>query len=114
MIADGFTNLYVDPTQFIWPSVMLGTLTASLVLLGNSLRDAFEGAKLKPSKASAPRAITPTRDSIHGSAADLLSVDDLAIAYPTPAGQLRDVVKGVSLKLRAGETLGLVGESGSG
>jgi peptide/nickel transport system permease protein len=83
-------------------------------LLGNSLRDAYEGAKLKPSKATVPRAITPTRDSIHGSAADLLSGDDLAIAYPTPAGQLRDVVKGVSLKLRAGETLGLVGESGSG
>lgn len=119
MIADGFTNLYVDPTQFIWPSVMLGTLTASLVLLGNSLRDAFEGAKLKPSKASAPaaitpRTITPARDSIQGQAADLLSVDDLAIAYPTPAGQLREVVKGVSLSLRAGETLGLVGESGSG
>ncbi len=53
MIADGFTNLYVDPTQFIWPSVLLGTLTASLVLLGNSLRDAFEGVKLKPSKLAA-------------------------------------------------------------
>lgn len=114
MIADGFTNLYVDPTQFIWPSVMLGTLTASLVLLGNSLRDAFEGAKLKPSKTSARGAITPTRENIPGSPADLLLVDDLAIAYPTPSGQQREVVKGVSLSLRAGETLGLVGESGSG
>ena len=114
MIADGFTNLYVDPTQFIWPSLLLGTLTASLVLLGNSLRDAFEGVKLKPSKLVAPKLTTNTRQTADGTSADLLSVTDLVIAYPTPSGQLKEVVKGVALNLRAGETLGLVGESGSG
>ncbi|ASN22448.1 ABC transporter [Arthrobacter sp. YN] len=114
MIADGFTNLYVDSTQFIWPSVMLGTLTASLVLLGNSLRDAFEGVKLKPSKVSTPTAARSTEENPSDETTDLLSVKDLVIAYPTPSGALREVVKGVNLTLRAGETLGLVGESGSG
>ncbi|MDR6436626.1 peptide/nickel transport system permease protein [Paenarthrobacter nicotinovorans] len=115
MIADGFTNLYVDPTQFIWPSVMLGTLTASLVLLGNSLRDAFEGVRLTPVKARAAQAgRTPAKDAVQGSTTDLLSVRDLGIAYPTPSGELKEVVKGVELTLQAGETLGLVGESGSG
>ncbi|WP_258141890.1 MULTISPECIES: dipeptide/oligopeptide/nickel ABC transporter permease/ATP-binding protein [unclassified Arthrobacter] len=115
MIADGFTNLYVDPTQFIWPSVMLGTLTASLVLLGNSLRDAFEGVKLTPVKARAAQAgRTPAKDAVQGSTTDVLSVRDLGIAYPTPSGELKEVVKGVELTLQAGETLGLVGESGSG
>ncbi|WP_338069293.1 ATP-binding cassette domain-containing protein [Streptomyces antimycoticus] len=44
----------------------------------------------------------------------LLTVDDLAIAYPTPTGELKEVVSGVTLSVAAGETLGLVGESGSG
>ncbi|MDR7159842.1 dipeptide/oligopeptide/nickel ABC transporter permease/ATP-binding protein [Arthrobacter sp. BE255] len=114
MIADGFTNLYVDPTQFIWPSVVLGTLTASLVLLGNSLRDAFEGVKLKPSKRATPHVQAQGRNARDEKSDDLLSVEDLVIAYPTPSGQLNEVVKGVTLSLRAGETLGLVGESGSG
>jgi peptide/nickel transport system permease protein len=114
MIADGFTNLYVDPTQFIWPSVLLGTLTASLVLLGNSLRDAFEGVKLKPSTLAAPDVQAQSRNANDEKSDDLLSVEDLVIAYPTPSGQLNEVVKGVTLSLRAGETLGLVGESGSG
>ena len=113
MISDGFTNLYVDPTQFVWPSVLLGLLTASLVLLGNSLRDAFEGVRLKPSKIAAPQVAGTTREASEGPD-ELLSVQDLAIAYPTPSGQLKEVVKGVTLSLRAGETLGLVGESGSG
>jgi peptide/nickel transport system permease protein len=39
MIASGFRNLYVAPTQFLWPSLLLGVITASLVLLGNALRD---------------------------------------------------------------------------
>ncbi|MGO4428546.1 ATP-binding cassette domain-containing protein, partial [Streptomyces sp. MCAF7] len=44
----------------------------------------------------------------------LLTVEDLAIAYPTPTGELKEVVSGVTLTLEAGQTLGLVGESGSG
>ncbi|TLM83718.1 dipeptide/oligopeptide/nickel ABC transporter permease/ATP-binding protein [Pseudarthrobacter sp. NamE2] len=114
MIADGFTNLYLDPTQFIWPSILLGTLTASLVLLGNSLRDAFEGVKLKPSKLAEPTLKSESAVVGDVEAAELLSVKDLVIAYPTPSGQLKEVVKGVSFSLHAGETLGLVGESGSG
>lgn len=114
MISDGFTNLYVEPTQFIWPSLLLGALTSSLVLLGNSLRDAFEGVKKKPSTTTAPRRKTVTPEAISSTSAELLLVDNLAIAYPIPSGQLKEVVKGISLTIQAGETLGLVGESGSG
>ena len=47
------------------------------------------------------------------SAAPILQVRDLAIFYETPAGDVR-AVDGIDLDLFAGETLGIVGESGCG
>jgi len=43
----------------------------------------------------------------------LLEVRDLRVSFATPAGAVR-AVAGVNFDLRAGETLGLVGESGCG
>ncbi|MDH6493199.1 dipeptide/oligopeptide/nickel ABC transporter permease/ATP-binding protein [Streptomyces sp. SAI-127] len=113
MISEGFTNLYEEPLQFLWPSLVLGIITASLVLLGNALRDALEGGRPKPVRIVTATGYRPP--AAEGEAVtQLLSVDDLAIAYPTPTGELKEVVSGVTLSVAAGETLGLVGESGSG
>ncbi|MFI1029985.1 dipeptide/oligopeptide/nickel ABC transporter permease/ATP-binding protein [Streptomyces sp. NPDC020951] len=117
MISEGFANLYETPMQFIWPSLMLGVINASFVLLGNSLRDALDRGRPKPAKITTParpRTVNGADSTVGSPAAHLLTVEDLAIAYPTPSGELREVVSGVSLSLDAGETLGLVGESGSG
>ncbi|MEU3617952.1 dipeptide/oligopeptide/nickel ABC transporter permease/ATP-binding protein [Streptomyces sp. NPDC006872] len=123
MIAEGFDNLYTEPMQFVWPSLVLGVMTSCLVLFGNSLRDALEGAKPKPTRTAAPVGVrtragadeTRSGDAVHqASTRNRLSVEDLTIAYPTPSGELKEVVRGVTLSLDAGETLGLVGESGSG
>ena len=48
-----------------------------------------------------------------GDAAPLLEIRDLVTAFHTPAGRL-PAVDGVSLSIRRGRTLGLVGESGCG
>ncbi|QUS35291.1 ABC transporter ATP-binding protein [Falsirhodobacter algicola] len=44
----------------------------------------------------------------------MLSIRDLDVHFPTPAGHVVRAVDGVSLTLKPGETVGLVGESGSG
>ncbi|MDF2993670.1 MAG: transporter, partial [Microbacterium sp.] len=116
MIASGFRNLYIAPTQFLWPSIGLGLITASLVLFGNSLRDALEGSKPQPAKVGAGQRVA-TEDlgeERERAAGSLLDIRDLAIAYPRPDGKLNEVVHGVSLTVPRGKVVGLVGESGSG
>ncbi|MFC4376223.1 ATP-binding cassette domain-containing protein [Nocardia halotolerans] len=115
MIADGFINLYVDPLHFVWPSLMLGFITASLVLFGNALRDTLASeSRRKPVKiaATAPQPVTDSENT--PTPTTLLTVRDLTISYPSPSGELKEVVSGVSFHVDSGETLGLVGESGSG
>ncbi|QFG26928.1 dipeptide/oligopeptide/nickel ABC transporter permease/ATP-binding protein [Actinomadura sp. WMMB 499] len=115
MISEGFQNLYQEPLQFVWPSLLLGVMNAALVLFGNALRDTLQGAQPKPSKVvPAPAGRAAPAANTAPAAGGLLTVEDLAIAYPTPSGGLEEVVSGVTLNLSSGETLGLVGESGSG
>ncbi|MDR7113702.1 peptide/nickel transport system permease protein [Microbacterium trichothecenolyticum] len=121
MLSSGFQNMYVYPLQFMWPAILWGLMSASLVLLGNSLRDALEGERPKAAKlggrarsASAAAAGGASVGADGPDAPPVLSIDDLRLGYPRPDGTVREILKGVSLELRSGETLGLVGESGSG
>jgi peptide/nickel transport system permease protein len=116
MIGEGFRNYYVDPWQFVWPAALLGVLTSALVLFGNSLRDALEGARptARRIETAAVLAGAAQPDPSDRASAALVQVEDLAVSYPTPSSGLNPVLSGVSLEIRAGETLGLVGESGSG
>ena len=117
MIGDGFANLYRAPLQFVWPSLALGILTASLVLFGNALRDALEGARPRPVRD--PRAEQAAAAPVAGGMAlrgaePLLVIEHLAVAYRSPSGEPTEVVSDVSFVLESGVTMGLVGESGSG
>ncbi|MCH9764913.1 MAG: ABC transporter ATP-binding protein, partial [Alphaproteobacteria bacterium] len=67
--------------------------------------------------AAEPKGKPPKQD---GSAPLIMTTDDLRVWFPIKKGLLRKTVDhvkavdGLSLKLRAGQTLGVVGESGSG
>ncbi|MGP9746564.1 ATP-binding cassette domain-containing protein [Brachybacterium sp. AOP29-B2-41] len=117
MISSGFRNLYIAPTQFLWPSLLLGVITACLVLLGNSLRDTLEGSTPAAHKLSAGQKVAADAAVAEAAAEDsgaILSIRGLTIAYPGVDGTLKEVVRGIDLTLAAGDVLGLVGESGSG
>lgn len=114
MISSGFRNLYIAPTQFLWPSLLLGVITASLVLLGNALRDTLEGSKPKPVKVGSGQRVAAEAAVTSQDSTALLEITDLAIAYPAPDGRLIEVVRDVSFSVDPGEVVGVVGESGSG
>jgi peptide/nickel transport system permease protein len=121
MVSDGFRNLYVAPLHVLWPSLMLGLMTMSFVLLGNAYRDALESPTYLSRAARAKvradrRKREPRDDSGHApqESGHLLEVRDLSIAYPNAHGDFTTVVRNVSLTVDRGEVLGLVGESGSG
>lgn len=116
MTSDAFANFYADPIQVLWPSAALGLLTASVVLFGNSLRDALQGAR---PRAMILRSRVPDRmiksDPVRdGAGVALLEVRNLAITYRSAEGQQSEVVSNVDITVHAGEVMGLVGESGSG
>ncbi|GAA3100616.1 peptide/nickel transport system permease protein [Kribbella aluminosa] len=110
MLQDAFTNIYTSPVAIWWPGTTIALTVASLVLLGNAIRDVIQRTE-RPRKPPSPPKVAPTAPDT----ADLplLRITDLSVGYPSPDGY-REVVHGVDLDVRQGEVMGLVGESGSG
>jgi oligopeptide/dipeptide ABC transporter ATP-binding protein len=54
------------------------------------------------------------RDDVGGAATTILDVADLWVGFPSYGEQTLRALKGIDLRIEAGETIGLVGESGSG
>lgn len=112
MMSEGFSQIYNAPQLLFWPALFLGLMTAALVMLGNSIRDAIDpraqtqvkSKRWRPSQLPAPA----------GGPERLLAIQGLTVAYPLREGGTRTVVDGVSLTVDRGEVVGLIGESGSG
>jgi ABC-type dipeptide/oligopeptide/nickel transport system ATPase component/ABC-type dipeptide/oligopeptide/nickel transport system permease subunit len=120
MLNDGFGKLYVQPLLVIWPSLMIALVCLAFTLIANSLRDALEGTTATKRRRKETVGAEETKQMPLGAAATLgdgtdvlLAVRDLKIGYHSPRGTT-EVVHGVSLDVRRGEVLGLIGESGSG
>lgn len=117
MLTDAFNNIYVAPAQLAWPAVALGLVTGSFTLISIGLRDALEGTIARPRRKRAVHDRVPNEQMSHQVDTEmnptLLSIENLSISYGEKGAE-STVVRKVSLRVRAGETVGVVGESGSG
>jgi ABC-type dipeptide/oligopeptide/nickel transport system ATPase component/ABC-type dipeptide/oligopeptide/nickel transport system permease subunit len=117
MLQLAFKDLYRNPQNVWWPAVTISLVILTLVLLGNVIRDTMQATShQKPLNARTRRALAARlRETVPAAPAQgvLLDVRDLRVGYPS-GGDVKDVVRGVSLSVRPGEIHGLVGESGSG
>jgi ABC-type dipeptide/oligopeptide/nickel transport system ATPase component/ABC-type dipeptide/oligopeptide/nickel transport system permease subunit len=126
MLSDGFRNVYLNPLLLVWPTIAIMITIASLVLLGNAVRDALEdGQKIRAKRTPAAdpsvvaavarvgrRNTAPAVEA--GTERHLLKVSGLAVGYPQADGSIKKVVDDVSFHIDRGEVLSIVGESGSG
>jgi peptide/nickel transport system permease protein len=117
MVRDGSDNISFQPWLLIPTGLAIALTVVCLGLIGDAIRDINEerwaGTPIR--RPGRSRAARSTRDLAAGDAeaAALLSARDISVAFPAQQGEQR-VVERVSFDLHAGETLGIVGESGCG
>ncbi|MEU1515629.1 dipeptide/oligopeptide/nickel ABC transporter permease/ATP-binding protein [Streptomyces sp. NPDC005811] len=121
LIAEASKNIGTDPWLLVPSGFMIISFVLALGLLSDGLRDTLAEryappADQPPSRRRAARRslLRAPRASSTAPAEDaLLSVRGLTVALPVD-GTPTDVVRDVSFDLRAGEVLGIVGETGCG
>ncbi|QXJ26446.1 dipeptide/oligopeptide/nickel ABC transporter permease/ATP-binding protein [Actinomadura graeca] len=125
MVADASTVMNQQNWMLVPTGAAVACTVIALVLLGDGVRDATAEGWARPSSGTR---IRPSRDAAKEGARGprakgappvdgppvLLRVDGLTVAFPGPGGRPTPVIDDVSFELRAGETLGIVGESGCG
>jgi peptide/nickel transport system permease protein len=114
MLGEARSALITAPHTSIVPGVMILLIVMSVNLLGDGIRDALD-PRLRSGALSRPMATTRVeRRSVPAPTGEgLLRIDELETQFHIGARIYR-AVNAVSLDLKPGECLGLIGESGSG
>ncbi|GAW35862.1 putative D,D-dipeptide transport ATP-binding protein DdpD [Roseovarius sp. A-2] len=114
MLGEARSALITYPHVSVIPGLMIFLIVMSVNLLGDGLRDALD-PRLRSGALSRPRAITlvEREDEVPAATDDLLAIQDLQTQFHV-GDRIYRAVGGVSLAVRPGECLGLIGESGSG
>lgn len=114
MLGDARSALISYPHTSLVPGIMIFVIVMSINLLGDGVRDALD-PRLRSGALSSPRAATLVKRNgdIPEPGDGLLAIQNLHTQFHTGKSIYR-AVDGVSLSLKAGECLGLIGESGSG
>ena len=115
MLGEARSALITNPHTSIVPGMMILVIVMAINLLGDGVRDALD-PRLKSGALSRPMAATlvdrkgPVPEA---TGAGLLEMQDLETQFHVRDRVYR-AVGGVSLHVRPGECLGIIGESGSG
>ncbi len=103
----------------VWQIVPAGGALVLTVLafnlLGDAIRDAIGRDSSNNALSVTKRTAVAPAATAHAVGDDVvLSIRDMDVEFPGENGSVSRILEGVSLEVRAGETLGVVGESGSG
>ena len=114
MLGEARSAMISHPHTSIVPGLMIFLIVMSINLLGDGVRDALD-PRLRSGALSRPRATTLVRrqGAIPPPTDDLLAIQDLRTEFQVGTRNCR-AVGGVSLAVKPGESLGVIGESGSG
>ena len=115
MLGEARAALISHPHTSVVPGVMILIIVMSINLLGDGIRDALD-PRLKSGALSRPMAATRVRRQAPApepSLEGILTVEGLETEFHVGPRKLR-AVGGVSLSVKPGECLGIIGESGSG
>jgi peptide/nickel transport system permease protein len=119
MVAEGVKVIFLQP-WLIWPSgIVIGLTILAFGLLGDGVRDAVTAAWARPPKRRRPRkrnAAEAEQDGpLDSGSGALLEIRGLSVSFaPNSRSRATQVIKDVSLEIKVGEILGVVGESGCG
>ena len=114
MLGEARSALISHPHTSVVPGIMIFLIVMSINLLGDGVRDALD-PRLRSGALTRPLPMTRVARKQAPPAAtdDLLAIQDLQTQFHV-GKRIYRAVGGVSLAVRPGECLGLIGESGSG
>ncbi len=117
MVADASQFVAIEPWMLVPSGVTIALSILAFGLLGDAIRDSTAERSQHVHRVRRPAAngngATGTRPTDEPVSDALLSIRGMTVSVPTATGQA-DIVSDVTLEVRAGETVGLVGESGCG
>ncbi|MFD1156351.1 dipeptide/oligopeptide/nickel ABC transporter permease/ATP-binding protein [Roseovarius aestuarii] len=114
MLGEARSALISHPHTSVVPGIMIFLIVMSINLLGDGVRDALD-PRLRSGALSRASATTlvDRKSDIPAATDDLLAIQELETQFHVGKRNYR-AVGGVSLAVKPGECLGVIGESGSG
>jgi peptide/nickel transport system permease protein len=123
LLSSGIQSIYTTPWAALAPALAITFTGVSIVYVGEALARAFNPrlwyagssrrGRRRRARAGEPEVGTVLHPAAVAGAGAVLDAEGLDVFLPTPDGERR-LVRGVSVAVRPGEALGIVGETGSG